>query len=102
MKFTPGPWACDFTSVWQEDGGVLVAVCGDAYPRGDNHPTENMRLISAAPEMYQALCEAAGHLESLENSVPGERVLSGSDLNAIGTRAFHLRRVIAKAEGKEL
>ena len=56
-KHTPGPWALDDRSlvVFEADGGGPIALVGDAYPRGSNHPLENMRLIAAAPDLFGAL-----------------------------------------------
>lgn len=44
---TPGPWAADDKGVFTVDEAGPVAWVGDAYPRGDNHPAENMAHIAA-------------------------------------------------------
>ena len=67
---TPGPWVADppeafgpdgHAGVWHEESGGPICWVGDPYPRGDNHPVENMRLIAAAPEQLAALEAAYGH-----------------------------------------
>ncbi|MGC1177026.1 MAG: hypothetical protein WA843_03050 [Candidatus Saccharimonadales bacterium] len=59
---TRGPWAWDHSGVWQvNSGGPVLATCskkdqtrggvgyvGDAYPRGENNPSESMEFIAHA------------------------------------------------------
>lgn len=49
---TPGPWAVDdgFLDVISEENGGPICEVGDPYPRGDNHPKENMQFIAEARE----------------------------------------------------
>lgn len=55
-KITPLPWFLEPENcgpggqgIFNEDGGPIVEV-GDPYPRGNNHPQENMDFIVHAPE----------------------------------------------------
>jgi len=67
---TPGPWlvapeVCgpEGMGVYNEDGGPICEV-GDPYPRGKNHPTENMRYIAAfSPDVALALIARIRQLE---------------------------------------
>jgi hypothetical protein len=71
-EHTPGPWehspredcgpAGDW-GVWQADGGGQICYVGDPYPRGDNHPYENMVLIAAAPDLLSAIKVARANIE---------------------------------------
>ena len=52
---TPGPWTLmpemcgpDGQGVYEESGLGIICEVGDPYPRGDNHPQENMEFIAAA------------------------------------------------------
>jgi hypothetical protein len=58
---TPPPWILlpplcgpDGQAIYNEDGGCICEV-GDPYPRGDNHPQENMEFIAHAPADIAAL-----------------------------------------------
>lgn len=62
--WTPGPWTADTPSEQNPDGtwGVYedsafgpICYVGDPYPRSHNRPAENMLLIAAAPDLYEAL-----------------------------------------------
>ena len=68
---TPLPWAHDRSGVFhveslgpildedrtRKGNAVGIGRVGDTYPRGDNHPTENMALIAAAVNALPALLD---------------------------------------------
>ena len=63
-KATPGPWHSEpyglSACVFMLDGGGLIAVPGDPYPRDVNHPVENMAFIAACdPQTVAALVRIA-------------------------------------------
>lgn len=59
-KFTPGPW--EVSKVYGQQG-LIVALGGEAIASVTGYYTRagqtegNARLIAAAPELYEALCE---------------------------------------------
>lgn len=73
QKFTPGPWVVEthhrmaadrVFAVWYvkgatEKGGSVGVAVQPAFST-DEHGEANARLISAAPELYEALREIAG------------------------------------------
>jgi len=66
---TPGPWhvappECgpDGQGVYDPELGQIVEV-GDPYPRGNNHPQENMEFIAHASEDIPALIARIRQLE---------------------------------------
>lgn len=75
---TPAPWGYDPSGVWHRESGgpiidenrqrkgdvVGIGSVGDPYPRGDNHPTENMAFIAAARTIVPQLVERVRELES--------------------------------------
>lgn len=72
-KATPGSWASDDKGVFTADGAGPICWVGDAYPRGDNHPTENMAYIAALGTHGEAMArvvEAARRLKEDEDYVP--------------------------------
>lgn len=95
-KATPGPWKFSdlgMTSVFtmhEDSWGGGVCVPEDAYPRGGNHPTENMRLIAcvASPErvaLIEDVLRAARELydEYLERNGDQTGGVFGSALRAL-------------------
>lgn len=88
---TEGPWIVMPPETGPDGQGVYHAeslgpICevGDPYPRGDNHPQENMEFIAAARENVPALLdhialiasEIEGLMDSLDDHViadDGER-----------------------------
>ena len=87
-RFTPGPWMAFYKSKYnewhvsvpgQDETGMRLALFPDGvltrHPEGDAH------LIAAAPEMYEALEDAMGHLSlfsdgvSIEISLRIEKIL---------------------------
>lgn len=62
---TPGPWVLapelcgpEGQGVYHKESLGLICEVGDPYPRGDNHPQENMELIVAARTYMMPLIEA--------------------------------------------
>ncbi len=65
-KATPGPWIVmpekcgpDGQTVYQEESLGPICDVGDPYPRGGNHPTENMHFIAMAREALPYWIERA-------------------------------------------
>lgn len=59
---TPGPWILapekcgpQGQGVYQESSLGPICEVGDPYPRGDNHPQENMEFITSSPTDIAAL-----------------------------------------------
>ena len=98
-KHTPGPWTTTGPNV-RADNGALVATAQDHW---NDHKTPqeekeaNAQLISAAPELLEALEEVTTELGWMGN---GPR---DSDREAFARRVKELRGLsltaIAKAEG---
>jgi hypothetical protein len=90
FKGTPVPWYLDGEGVRalvRDASGVIVAV----RHRMPGHKNEtNMRLISAAPELLEALLDARKQLEQYEEA------LNGEDYNSPRINA-----AIAKATGEQ-
>lgn len=95
-KFTPGPWYAVNQHVVSKQTMDGVA---RAYGRGPNSWDEayaNVSLISAAPELYEALVELVTEYES---TVDGE--YSGTELLAeMLEPAVRARAALAKARGE--
>jgi hypothetical protein len=105
-KHTPGPWSCkqgqrpNFFYIESPSGDVV-------YVSGSLQPTDceaNARLIAAAPEMLEALIQAAAHLSSGIQTNQGSHEeppepASQWDYEA-GLMAGDLLRLIAKATGE--
>ncbi len=80
---TPLPWAHDRSGVFhveslgpildedrtRKGNAVGIGRVGDSYPRGDNHPTENMALIVAAVNALPALLDELEGLRQGEDAV---------------------------------
>lgn len=72
VKFTPGPWMID------SDDDLEIEICADIRPDGDylsialiriNAIAQaNAKLISAAPDMYEALKADCDNCEGQEHS----------------------------------
>lgn len=108
-KHTPGPWQ------WEKRGGAFRAIEGPSGPSvavteeyaGDawiDVSEANARLIAAAPEMLEALIQAAAHLSSGIQTIQGSHdeppePASQWDYEA-GLMAGDLLRLIAKATGE--
>lgn len=74
---TPGPWIVAPELVGPDGQGVYHAeslgpICevGDPYPRGDNHPQENMAFIAAAREDVPDLVAAIRRVLDLHQPMP--------------------------------
>ena len=98
-KFTPGPWiecSCGCELVWGADGETTI------HHSPDNRETRtasgeesqaNARLISAAPDLYEALkCV----LEDIQNLIDDDAIVNIMD-DVLYVKA---RAALAKAEGK--
>jgi len=71
MIYTPGPWVLDDSNLyvdprenyWDglriEDKNGVVVIGGEDSPYGQNH--EDINLIAAAPDLYEALSELMGY-----------------------------------------
>ncbi len=113
MAHTPGPWAVrepdevereldisegvppeeqELTEVYAEDGGQQVC-----YVMNDTEcEAANARLIACAPEMLDALRMAADAIDLAQAQVDSE-----NDRHTLCKRLVAVKRVIAKAEGRE-
>ena len=81
MKYTKGEWKVEGFNVFDNDGHS-IASCGTYSERKHGECITNAHLISAAPDMYEALKEARLHCSG------GTNLISRID------------QAIAKAEGK--
>lgn len=98
-KFTPGPWKVEFEDIecCEDDPHVYVVHCKTVSPDTallEFNITEenvaNAHLISAAPEMYEALKLAYGIIyQAAKNSFEAEDILNRFD------------SVLKKARGEE-
>jgi hypothetical protein len=97
-KFTHGPWKAGESSRdgTRVEGPTLIAWCGanatfgrTYYGITRNEAKANAVLISAAPDLYEALCEAVREMESIDS--------------ALGYEFTHLQKMraaLAKARGE--
>lgn len=99
-KFTPGPWVItDIDNL--PDGGKWIDISDDAYAipivsvRSKDHDA-NAALIAAAPDLYDAACNALDTF--LACVVPAGGVDDQKSILDAGTM---LMAAIAKAEGKQ-
>ncbi|NUR19371.1 MAG: hypothetical protein HOQ12_07530 [Gemmatimonadaceae bacterium] len=118
-KATPGPWAWEARGVWTEHpdgmGGPILdephprdaatgtlGYVGDSYPRGINHPSENMQLIAEMRNALPGLLDEIVRLRSaLSESERRERELEtrvrqwGENLaEALGRRSPTMEEVV--------
>lgn len=95
-KFTPGPWGVKKRiDIWVMAGVLHVAT----IPRtadGD-WSCHNAHLISAAPDMYEALKEVAERLRNCATNIEEEYPIWAGDLRKMAESAD---AALAKAEGK--
>lgn len=82
FKGTPGPWFWDKEGLGSESHMVF----GSVYPVGMTSE-ENKSLISAAPELLQALISARKELEMYEGELTGE-VYNNPAINAAINKAL--------------
>jgi hypothetical protein len=98
-KSTPGPWVIDWNvsrlDIFGSDETTLVASLrrSTLSQAIDEAARANARLISAAPEMYEALRDVSEYLDAIPESAAG-----GDDEAA--SLARKCRAAIAKVEGK--
>lgn len=110
LKFTSGPWslphfaepdtncACEYVLCDHLMGAVASVHCtgeGDDWQKGGDNPrfeqaVANAHLISAAPDLLEALMEAQEILA----------VFNGDGEPEPGSTAFKMRAAIAKATGQ--
>lgn len=112
-KWTPGPWRITPSgnisntiegpsgqSLFEGDDGfrgvAMVQACGSGmkYDEKEANQLANMRLISAAPDLYEALEQCAAFLKHVEGH--GYGGMSIFDVASESTR-----RALAKARGEE-
>lgn len=87
---TPGPWilmpeTCgpDGQEVYEsEDLGCICSV-GDPYPRGQNHPQENMEFISAARSDVPALVAEVRRLRAELAALSGALAYPNFDIERL-------------------
>lgn len=90
MNYTKGPWKAEGNSVFKDEWRNPIATSYDPdYTNQLNDVSKaNAQLISAAPEMYEAL-------RWLVNDLPKNRDWLSPDLEKL------MKQALAKAEGKE-
>lgn len=100
---TPGPWILapekcgpDGQGVFQESSLGPICEVGDPYPRGDNHPQENMEFIVSAPTDIAALVAEVERLTVALNAADGA-LLTGASWPE---RAKKAEYIIRKALGQ--
>jgi len=73
-RTSAGPWEHDSSErcgsrgdwgVSQVESGEPICWVGDPYPRGDNHPYENMVLISLLPDLARLCIQQHEALEQI-------------------------------------
>ena len=103
---TPGPWRQGVTRGQLDSGIPLRCICADAAP---NHivawyspvltaSEANAHLIAAAPDLYEALAEAANAIESLYQHGREGSVRTGEFVNAVVAKC---RSALSRADGGE-
>ncbi len=104
---TPGPWSTD-PEVEHESvlgpNGKMVADCA-IFGFGKDAPTQernqaNARLISAAPELYDALLEARKAIASIPKDAFGIGGEGETHWYLVDELLHQIDMAIAKAEGK--
>ena len=108
-QFTPGPWATNIARL--SDGSICVAhVAGErdlvslaqlSY-HGEEQTVANANLMRAAPELYEALRDAANDLQNLatrelEHGSSAEMIRRQAVIQGRANAAF---AVLAKARGE--
>ena len=88
-RFTPGPWHYDDHMVY--GGPKMEYVCEVSGAASNEFHKANAALISAAPEMYEALEEAL-------NALCGPQGYKGTDTPE-GCAREKIRAALAKARG---
>ncbi len=99
--FTPGPWKVAFT----EDGEAIicdaakesVVLSVECYGRDFPQFQANIRLMAAAPKMYEILKAINLHLEAYGEVHTAEQDEDGLDVPCV----TDLRAVIEEMEGKQ-
>ena len=81
-KHTKGPWTVEGSFVKFEDGKFFIGAASNQGAYNHEEEKANLKLISAAPDLYEALRLATGIIE-----------------NKFGTEFIEGRNAIAKAEG---
>ena len=101
-KHTPGPWSIARTRSGEEYGsihgsdGMLVATLGYRVAVGSDEDMSNSRLISAAPDLLEALRESVKWLQSAQADEPAD--YHNEPLDDAIEQAL---AAIAKAEGRQ-
>ncbi len=88
-KFTPGPWELDSNGIFK--GPFPIAIC-----KGDES-NANARLISAAPDMYEALKEARDKIQDHINEIYSN---GGIEYLGLGSLLDKIDHILAKADGR--
>jgi len=100
IKFTPGPWEIieDELTIKSKDYTICEVFLCDAFS-GEDQGVSNARLISAAPEMYEALKRALLFITNgRENGYIRMPDIDSGD-PALETPNI-IRMALAKADGK--
>lgn len=107
---TPGPWVNDphntgaIGDVSESATGTCVAQAQARQPLAAGKPdverAANARLIAAAPEMLEALEQAASSFDSIRGAVESNQVVDKDVHGLAVARMNEIRAVIAKARGE--
>ena len=105
QKFTPGPWRTidgdSVVNVVGPEGQPIAATTSKAYyERHDAEDKANARLISAAPELYEALSAVVVGEPGMENALWGDLPDEAAGTITIRLRDIRkARAALAKATG---
>lgn len=102
-KHTPGPWIVGGKYTVRTPFTSSDWICrtrDERHGHDDNEDEANARLISAAPELLEALKELLDK-RCTSMDIVGYDPQTGHPLNAEGMAALNARAAIAKAEGRD-
>jgi hypothetical protein len=94
-KFTLGPWEAKTSTYGGIDFGLVYIKGGGFDVSGAPDPIANAHLISAAPEMYDALVSFSDLLAALSEKIK----IDGHEEIFIETK-IELEELLAKARGE--
>ena len=105
VRFTPGPWGVTKHNQGHQGDGVMRVQhivdadhCTVVYSVSGTNPEANANLIAAAPEMYEALEGAEGHIVSLYRSInPHANTETGNRMADTDAAVLGIRAALRKA-----
>jgi hypothetical protein len=101
---TPGPWRVDLNQYDNEyrvyaDGEEKCPVINSLFKAKGEIGLANARLIAAAPDLLEALEDAARHFENIAYEIKRGNVSNAAEIAKNNVR--YAKEAIAKAEGQE-